>query len=198
MADSAEQFCSSIVDHFRICLVREESVVVAQRHSGQRLVFFEGVLEEKPEGVPAGQLVAKIFDHHVDPEILAATAGAMKHAFDGGINCAMPVETRRGNLVARFHELVYAPSAVDQARNVLSGCALPEEQEHVQVPPGKKKLESRVHDENFCLVYVMTGLPGQPFSALFERTDYLRFCLGHQMGLLSKVLQVSIHTNTAG
>lgn len=192
MADSTDQFSSSVIDHFRINLVREESVVVAQRHSGQRLVFFEGVLEGKPEGAPDVQLVAKIFDQHDDPEILTAIVGAMKHAFDRGINCAMPVETRRGKLVARFHELVYAPSTVAETRSVQSGCALPEEREHVQVPPSKKKrLESRVQDDNFCLVYVMTGLPGQPFSALVERTDYLRFCLGHQMGQLNKVLQVS-------
>ena len=192
MADSTDQFCSSVIDNFRVSFVREESVVVAQRHSGQRLVFFEGVLEGKPEGAPACQLVAKIFDHHDDPEILTAIAGAMKYAFDCGINCAMPVETRRGKLVAKFHELVYAPSAGVETRNVQSGCALSEERKRVQVPPSKKKrLQGRVQDENFCLVYVMTGLPGQPLSAVVERTNYLRFCLGHQIGLLSRVLQVS-------
>ena len=195
MTDS-EHVCSSITDHFRVDRVCEESVIVEQRHSGQRLVFLDGVLEGKPEGEPASMLVAKIFDHHEDPEILAAITGAMKHAFDNGINCAEPVETKTGQLVhvARFHKLVFAPTEDSKTCNVAiqPSCASPEDQEQVQAPPSKKKRQGRrVCDENFCLVYVMTGLPGRPFSSLIERTDYLRFCLGHQVGLLSKALQVS-------
>ena len=200
MTDS-EHFCSSITDHFRVDHVCEESVVVEQRHSGQRLVFLDGVLEGKPEGKLASMLVAKIFDHHEDPDILAAITGAMKHAFDNGINCAEPVETKRSQLahVARFHKLVFAPTADSKACNVemQPRCASPEDQEQVQAPPSKKKRQGRrVCDENFCLVYVMTVLPGRPFSALIERTDHLRFCLGHQVGLLSKALQVSMCKTT--
>lgn len=175
-------------------------MVVEQRHCGQRLVFFQGVLEGNPEGAPAAPLVAKVFDNHGDPDILAAIAGAMKHAFDRGINCARPVETRSGQLVARFRDLVYAPTADGEASNVAiqSDSPLPEEQERMQAPPSKKKRKgSHVKGENFCFVYVMTGLPGRPFSALVERTDHLRFCLGHQVGLLSKALQVSAHNTAA-
>lgn len=184
------------MDHFRVDRVCEESVVVEQRHSGQRLVFFDGVLESKPEGELASILVAKIFDHREDPDILAAVTGAMKHAFDNGINCAEPVEKRRGQLVhvAKFHKLLFAPTADSKTCNVeiQPSCASPEDQEEMQAPPSKKKRQGRrVCDENLCLVYVMTGLPGRPFSALTKRTDYLRFCLGHQVGLLSKALQVS-------
>ena len=148
------------------------------------------------EGVSTRPLVAKIFDQHDDPTVLAAIVGAMKHAYDHGINCPMPLETRRGELVASFHGHVCAPSDKTQGgatRDVMvsSGGALAEERDGVPLSK-KRRVKSSLCDEgNYCQVYMMTGLPGQPFSSLMERTDYLRFCLGHQMGLLCKVLQVS-------
>lgn len=190
------QFFSSIVDHFCVSHVREDSVVVTQRHAGQRLIFFDGKLDGTPEGISTVPLAAKVFDRHDDPDVLAAIAGAMKHAFDHGINCPMPVETRRSKLVGTFRGLMYAPADKTQDGGtrddvVSSGCALTEEQEGLPISKRMKRVKSRSCDEgNFCLTYVMTGLPGRQFSALVERTDYLRFCLGHQMGLLSKVLQV--------
>ena len=170
-----ELFIQTVQTQYNVSDVKAISTL--EPYPGEVVIFFEAFYQEEK-----WQLVAKSFESNfscVDEDILKETVKAMRHTINMEIYGPEPLSLRNGSYVY-LCESVRSPNA----GNPVAGDCVDSVTSH-------SSAKRRKHVQ-LTFMYLMTRLPGKPFSEIENRNSSMRYCLGYAAGILCKGFEVCV------
>lgn len=180
---SPELFCSSIELLYPVCEVARNSLKIHRRCPSVTLCFFDA----EWKGAVAS-FVCKVFYACAEPDILKSITQAMFHAYNHGVNCPRPIESKESDLLVRVEKNSFPLLFSYPDIWAVGGSTDLDEIDTEYQDSSTRKKRKIVASCDCYYVYLMTHIPGRLFSEVEGRTDAQRWTFGYAAGRLSNEL----------